>query len=75
MRSFLRNLAMSVMLLHLFAVKPYFLRVLWYNKHTLFSGERVMAKNAQSVVKMQGTNNPHTTIDFPFSASVFYCPA
>ena len=20
-------------------------------------------------------NNPHTTIDFPFSASVFYCPA
>ena len=23
---------------------------------------------------MQGTNNLHTTIDFPFSASVFYCP-
>ena len=23
---------------------------------------------------MQETNNLHTTIDFPFSASVFYCP-
>ena len=36
--------------------------------------EQTCGIGAQAAVKMQGTNNLHTTFNSPFSASVFYCP-